>query len=65
MQERRKADALRENRDYSSVFADDAESSPSTKEQTGNKPGRSNISKHLLALLVYKYSKECSRFHQF
>jgi hypothetical protein len=38
MQERRKADALRENRDYSSLFSDGAEASPSTKEQTGNRP---------------------------
>ena len=31
MQEKRKADALRENRDYSSLFSDDADTAQPTK----------------------------------
>ena len=37
MQEKRKADALRENRDYSSLFSDDADTAQPTKEQPDNR----------------------------
>ncbi|KAK3154840.1 hypothetical protein QOZ80_2BG0195740 [Eleusine coracana subsp. coracana] len=37
-EEKRKADALRENRDYSSLFSDDAEAPPAMKEQPCNRP---------------------------
>jgi protein SPT2 len=37
MQEKRKVDALRENRDYSSLFSDDADNAQPTKEQPDNR----------------------------
>ncbi|CAL4886217.1 unnamed protein product [Urochloa decumbens] len=37
-EEKRKVDALRENRDYSSLFSDDADTPQPTKAQPGNRP---------------------------
>ena len=37
LQEKRKVDALRENRDYSSLFSDDADTAQPTKEQSDNR----------------------------
>lgn len=37
-EEKRKVDALRENRDYSSLFSDDADTPQPTKEQSDNRP---------------------------
>ncbi len=38
LQEKRKVDALRQNRDYSCLFSDDADTPQATKEQPDNMP---------------------------
>ena len=38
LQVKRKVDTLRENRDYSNLFSDDADTPAPTKEPTENKP---------------------------
>ena len=38
LQVKRKVDTLRENRDYSNLFSDDADTPPPTEERAENKP---------------------------
>nr|CAB3450617.1 unnamed protein product [Digitaria exilis] len=56
-EEKRKVDALRENRNYSSLFSDDADKPPPTKEQPDNRPTLVPKSESRVGVLVNSAGK--------